>query len=569
MITGSRNMLQTSIDERAEVIERIITSVPELIHIRFLEYEKQAQVIARDNSDGDQDVYSTILSNVYGAYRPEDEEWMVLEFYRAMVMLICSFAETTIKRLLKNPGQSFGSNYLCNAYNQVNRESGLGLETIGNYWPEHQDFTQKRNDITHNRKDVIVSQGELLKALSGVHTLLRAVADAFDDINTGRQLPKGIKCAELSELIAQADNLDLDGLLIAIDALMPSLVKSFYTLSEQIAKGMITEIAAPFESYQTHSGDIISYYESFFDKYNKYLSQLNKREIDIVGEMMSLLAKKGSGLDASFHLLDDVEKVEKLIYDTVVQCFKGYPSEAFEKCEKPMLDNNMHLLLLLPQLEINNGFYYRVRKSSGSKLKSNKDLFHVPFHKREYCGTYRYSIPGYPSLYLSERLNVANLETGIKWHDSYYASCFQHNRPLRFIDLALTRDFGALWERYSLIVFYPMIMACGLKVKNPNSPYKPEYAFPQVFSQVIRLHMVESHFDGISFVSTKIEKPDFMNMDMRNYVLWIKGAEKEKDYSQELAEVFIATDPIKCCGISSTSKIEKRLKKLPFVPILV
>ena len=180
MIKGSRNLLQASIDDRAEVIARLIQSVPEMIHAKFSEYEKYAWTVARDSSDGEEEVFRTIYSNEYDGFRPDDEAWMVIELYRSMVMLICSFAETTIKDLLPEPKPSFGSNYLCCAYNHLNESLSLGLKSIGKYWKGHQDFTQKRNDITHNRRDVVVTEEELIEAVKGAHSLLRAIADAID-----------------------------------------------------------------------------------------------------------------------------------------------------------------------------------------------------------------------------------------------------------------------------------------------------------------------------------------------------------------------------------------------------
>ena len=180
MFTGGRSLLQARIDDRAEVITRLIQSVPEMIHAKFSEYEEYAQTVAIDNSDGDEDVFRTIFSNEFNGYRPDDEEWMVIELYRSMVLLICSFAEGTIKDLLRDPKPSFSSNYLCCAYNYLNNSLSLGLKSIGEYWSGHQDFTTKRNDIAHNRKEVDVTVEELLNAIKGAHNLLRAIADAID-----------------------------------------------------------------------------------------------------------------------------------------------------------------------------------------------------------------------------------------------------------------------------------------------------------------------------------------------------------------------------------------------------
>ena len=183
MISGSRSILQASVDERAEVISRLISATPVLIHAKFEEYDQNARKVAVKNCDGDDEVYSTIYANKLSASHPDDEEWMILEFYGSMVMLICSFAESTIRDLLPDPKPSFSSNFLCNAYNYLNKVLSLNLKSIGNYWKGHQDFTQKRNDIAHNRRVVDVSEKELYDAIDGVHTLLRVIADALDTKN--------------------------------------------------------------------------------------------------------------------------------------------------------------------------------------------------------------------------------------------------------------------------------------------------------------------------------------------------------------------------------------------------
>ena len=173
-------MLQASVDDRKEVIERLISTVPDSIKNHFKDLEYKARLQTEVDSDGDYEVYSSFLRSAYEAYHPEDEEWMIMDFYRSIVLLICSYAETTVKSLLAKPDQTFKSNYLCCAFNQIKSESNLDLKGIGYYWPGHQQFVKKRNDIAHRHQDVYVNENELMVALSGAHSLLRAIADALE-----------------------------------------------------------------------------------------------------------------------------------------------------------------------------------------------------------------------------------------------------------------------------------------------------------------------------------------------------------------------------------------------------
>lgn len=344
--------------------------------------------------------------------------------------------------------------------------------------------------------------------------------------------------------------------------------QSFDNFSFDIALGRIKELAPPFDSYLSYDGDIIDYCHSFFQIYNRHLLALKKEEIYSVGEEMSEIALQYSGKQASFDLFKDVDTVQRMIFEALVQSFKGFPSEAFRVFEERMLADNMHLFELFPQIEIRSIPLFRVRKDSGEVVNSSKDLFHVPFEKRIRCGTDRFSILGYPSLYLSTKLEIAKRETEIA-DEKYYAACFKPTRPLHFLDLSLNNTFESIWERYCLLVFYPLMMACGLTVKSPSYSFKPEYIIPQTITQVFRLHMLNSSFDGISYISTTVDEPNYMDMNMRNYVLWIQGADQREGTSKSLAESFSVSGPIKCSSFKSTQEIENELKQMDFSPVQI
>lgn len=355
-----------------------------------------------------------------------------------------------------------------------------------------------------------------------------------------------------------------------INDTLVAMTKSFYVFSEQVARGLVEDIAPPFLDYQSWDGDIISYCSSFFERYNAHLKALDVNHIHAAEQMVQALVKKESGKTVSFDLLKEVHAVETMISEAIVQSFKGFPSEAFLEFEKTMIDKESHLLNLLPQIEIENATYFRVRKKGKKRMIEAKDLFHVPFELRGKCATYRYSVPGYPSLYLSHRLKIACLETDISRCDSYYSSCFKAASPhgWRFIDLSLPSNFETVWDRYSFLVFYPLIMACGLKVKSPRDAFKPEYIIPQLLAQVVRLHMIDSCFDGISYTCTKVNHPDFMDINQRNFVLWITGAEQENGYSKELSKKVLSTPPLRCYPWNSADKIEYKLRKRHFDKVL-
>ena len=90
-------------------------------------------------------------------------------------------------------------------------------------------------------------------------------------------------------------------------------------------------------------------------------------------------------------------------------------------------------------------------------------------------------------------------------------------------------------------MFYPLIFACGLKVKEENKPFKPEYVIPQLLFQVVSEC---SDLMGVSYTSTRMENPDYRNGKQRNYVLKVPNADIAKGQSIELAGKFKCTMPV-------------------------
>ena len=54
----------------------------------------RSKTIAIETSDSDREMYCSIYKSICNQYRIDDEEWMISELYRSIVMLIVSFAET-------------------------------------------------------------------------------------------------------------------------------------------------------------------------------------------------------------------------------------------------------------------------------------------------------------------------------------------------------------------------------------------------------------------------------------------------------------------------------------------
>ena len=351
-----------------------------------------------------------------------------------------------------------------------------------------------------------------------------------------------------------------------------NLPPSFYTMMsdnfesfvEDLAESKNSEFSPPFDSYIPYKGDMFSYLDQFFSSYLDKLRSFSKEDIKRLGStMQNIVFQYGPDhFNKRFDLIKDTTDISKAILSSINQHYAGRPFDGFETMEKVLTKNQFHLLHLLPTLMIDKSLLlYRVRNQK--KIKEQKELFHIPFEKRSKCSSERYSIPGYPSLYLSESLETAIRETNVKGH-KYSASCFQLNTSgLKLIDLSLPNRELNITDKYCLLVFYPLIVACGLKVKDSSGSYKPEYIIPQDLFLAIRLHY--NGIDGVSYTSTKYPHPNFKNDNERNYVLYVRHTEKESGYSEELAKLLRFTTPYSPKFYENIKKTESKIKRKPFL----
>lgn len=172
------------------------------------------------------------------------------------------------------------------------------------------------------------------------------------------------------------------------------------------------------------------------------------------------------------------------------------------------------------------GVYYRIRQGDfrikpGVDKKSQKaELFHIKRNLRNLIGAYRYSISGFPCLYLSSGIELAWFECGMPRKFSYCSMMIEETgeNALRLIDFTnrpidlLTnihlwllnseseKEKEAIYKYLiNYIITYPLVAACSIKVKQRDSKFIEEYVLPQLLMQWVR---ETNYFDGIRYKSS-------------------------------------------------------------------
>jgi hypothetical protein len=213
---------------------------------------------------------------------------------------------------------------------------------------------------------------------------------------------------------------------------------------------------------------------------------------------------------------------------------------------------------------------FRIRQ--GESEYSRLDMFHIPIDKRQLIKSYRYSISGYPCLYLSTGIELCWFECGMPKKFSYSSFAFnfigeERTKLINFIRNPVDLVSGAVcWylnqpdmhdkiDLYLIkyLITHPIRTACSMQVANREAAFIQEYTFPQQLLLWVREH---DNFDGIAYTtSSAIEKAQEWN-----YFNIVLPAKKLKNgYCEKLTKLFTVTKPVK---VELSNLLENRRKDI-------
>ncbi len=249
-----------------------------------------------------------------------------------------------------------------------------------------------------------------------------------------------------------------------------------------------------------------SYFEFILDEGQKYteiigeLDDFNFGEDKIIGD----LSKKS------------LQSAVQRFYDAIINILKAHLNEGSPYKAYKIFDDSFGIkdgkVSVLRQL----GFYldykglypsaYRIRYVNNPSLD---EMFHVPFEKRHKIESYRYSIPGFPTLYLSNSIYLAFQELDCPNYDNLYAVKLQQRSQRMYeslLDMRNQPSYDQDAYKFKYLARWFLVMACSVKVGFPNEPFRPEYILPQITLQWVKNNMRsgEKIILGVCYPSSKI-----------------------------------------------------------------
>ena len=256
-------------------------------------------------------------------------------------------------------------------------------------------------------------------------------------------------------------------------------------------------------------------------------------------------------------LLADVDGFEDISYlhDTVIErqrhltasinraveaYYDGKPAEAYSCFKKGVTSGVKDFReVLRVRLFNQDSNFYRIRYYEENFSLPPGEMFHIPFEHRGKVKSQRYSIPGFPSLYIGTSIYVCWEELGRPHPNHFQAARLVNQNTIQVIDLSKPKSSVSNPDAlYKFLMTWPLILASSIRVKHPEDTFKPEYIVPQLMLQWVR---EMSSIDGIAYETTKIDanKAQFRG-EFLNLVIPVKTS-RNRGICQRLSRMFRMT----------------------------
>lgn len=268
---------------------------------------------------------------------------------------------------------------------------------------------------------------------------------------------------------------------------------------------------------------------------------------------------------------NNIVHISNVIIECISNYYNGLPDKAYQLFDIEignLIKQNSFYRYKFVRNEIPT--LYRIRQTD-IKLYGRNEIFHIPFKLRRNVSTSRYSILGYPSLYLSTSIDVCRMETDFKKRKSGIVAAFKFKRHenLRILDLSLKfkdldfseTNFNSKEQISDYLELYPLIAACSIQKYNDNL-FKPEYILPQILMQWLRVQGIRSSMClGIKYFTTRSKNPTIKGY---NYVFPTNYINDSMDYCTILVDQLNLTDLINFDDLSNTTELEEQLNNMDF-----
>lgn len=248
----------------------------------------------------------------------------------------------------------------------------------------------------------------------------------------------------------------------------------------------------------------------------------------------------------------EVDKTCNKLNDIVTSVYQGLHSRAYTQLSNLLRGGNKQPALggsiLMCKLNAKERPLYRMRRMENRRDVIYKDLFHIPLNKRGIVNTNRYSAPGYPCLYLGTSIYACWEELGRPPMSQSMVAKLSNGVDLYLLDLRVPTQQQFSDHIIDYIRAFPLIIACSVKVKDPEATFKPEYVIPQLLMEYVIDNNVnnkmENPISGIYYTSVfRNDDFGFGIEKLENIAIPVQSPLSSKTYCRKLCEMFRLSKP--------------------------
>src|SRR6201996_1688617 len=313
---------------------------------------------------------------------------------------------------------------------------------------------------------------------------------------------------------------------------------SFQKVIQAIDKN---ELYIPKDYRTGHFPDFIA---EQLNNYVKYYEQNHTRIFETVEQF--------PGEFNSANMAESIRNLSSAISESVDLYYNGdifRATQVFNNSLNFILFKEFNPIYTVPK----NTIFYRSRRDEKRSFDKG-DMFHVKFEDRNKISTNRYSIPGFPALYLGESTYVCWEESDRHRLRDLWFSRIENQEELkvikiqRFEDLLheideLSGDIEKLSHLCKYLIIYPLIIACTIKVKDQRNNFTPQYIIPQLLLQYIATFKeADEIINGIMYLSSQVDYTKVHGVKCYNYVFPVKTSLK-KGFCDQLSKTFHISEP--------------------------
>ncbi len=248
-----------------------------------------------------------------------------------------------------------------------------------------------------------------------------------------------------------------------------------------------------------------------------------------------------------FNIKQDVKDFVYGVYNSLLDILQTYERGNILKAHMDfeiMMKTYFEATLPTKYLESNHTFY-RMRANEHN-LREKKEFYNLPSALRHKCASYRFSIAGYPCLYLGYSRNVCFTEISQKGSMCGLTLKQELSNHIKILDLTFAKDQSENQNVMNFIKAWPLIASCYIVMANEqinrDSKFREEYIIPQMLTAYLKHN---TDYAGICYYSTRNEnlKTDGHGEDdYRNIILFTKDFDRD-GYDMDLINKFKWYEP--------------------------